>query len=388
MGMGRRVDRLCGLLFSAFGLGLVACGGAGPEASGAAPTRVTPPKRDGADPAKVVEIKEPAPAVDAEAPPVRKDGTIYAESELMGTRFSINLWLDPGRDAADGGAAVREAIAEVDRIEGLASEWIAESELSRFNAAAGGEPIALSPDLFAILQRSTVIAEATSGAFDPTFFAIGDLWSFKPGATPPTQEAIDARLPLVDWRGIELDAAGRGRLRDVGMKVGLGAIAKGYAVDRASALLRGRGFTNHIVEGGGDTFVSGSKGERAWMVGIQRPDGPGTIGALSLENRALVTSGGYQRYFEHDGKRYAHIIDPRTGWPLDEADSAISVSIVADDATDADAYCTAVAVMGPERGMAFVESQPALEAVIIERSGEISLSSGLRERFVPAPPGR
>jgi thiamine biosynthesis lipoprotein len=172
------------------------------------------------------------------------------------------------------------------------------------------------------------------------------------------------------------------------MKVGLGAIAKGYAVDRASALLRGRGFQNHIVEGGGDTFVSGSKGARAWMVGIQRPDGPGTIGALSLENRALVTSGGYQRYFEHDGKRYAHIIDPRTGWPLDEADSAISVSIVADDATDADAYCTAVAVMGPKRGMAFVESQPALEAVIIERSGEISLSSGLRERFVPAPPGR
>ncbi|MCB9704751.1 MAG: FAD:protein FMN transferase [Myxococcales bacterium] len=356
-----------------------------------APTEVA-----GKGPAEHARVRPPEPAkaadadadADQDAPPVRRDGTIYAESELMGTRFSINLWLDPGRRPAEGGRAIQEAFAEIDRIEGLASEWIPTSEISRFSAGAGGPMVPLSDDLLAILRRSKAIAEVSDGAFDPTFFAVGELWSFTPGAQPPDREAIAERLPLVDWRGIELDAAGRrGRLARSGMKIGLGAIAKGYAVDRAARILRDHGFTNHIVEGGGDTYVSGSKGERSWMVGIQRPDGPGSVGAIPLRDRALVTSGGYQRFFEFAGKRYAHILDPRTGWPLDEAESAVSVSVVAVDATDADAYCTAVAVMGPERGMAFVEATPGIDAVIIKRDGSLMVSSGLSERFVTAPPG-
>lgn len=357
---------------------LVACGGSVPAES--AQSWESPPQ------ASVAAKHEASRQISAAPPPVRKDGTLYAESELMGTRFSINLWLEPGKSASEGGAAIRDAIAEVDRIEGLASEWIPASELSQFSARAGLQPMPLSADLFAILDRSRLIAGVTDGAFDPTFLAIGELWTFKPGSRPPAQAAINARLELVDWRAIELDPVGhRGRLKKAGMKVGLGAIAKGYAVDRASALLRERGFANHIVEGGGDTYVSGSKGERTWMVGIQRPEGPGTIGALPLRDRALVTSGGYQRFFEHEGKRYAHILDPRTGWPLDEAESALSVSVVAANAADADAYCTAVAVMGPVRGMAFVESEPGIEAVIIDRSGAVRISAGLREIYVSAP---
>jgi thiamine biosynthesis lipoprotein len=334
-------------------------------------------------------LAAPLPAPPAvQAPPVRRDGTIYAESELMGTRFSINLWLPPGQTAEAAGAAIELAFAEIDRIEGLASEWRPDSELSQLSAAAGGEPRPLSPDLYTLLQRSKVVAEATDGAFDPTFHAVGQLWSFRPGAIPPSAEAIADKLPLVDWREIELTAEGRrGRLRRAGMKLGLGAIAKGYAVDRAAQLLSDRGFTDHIVEGGGDTFVSGTKGGAAWMVGIQRPDGPGSVGALPLQDRALVTSGGYQRYFEHAGRRYSHIIDPRSGWPLDEAASALSVSVLAPDATDADAYCTAVAVMGPARGMEFIESRPELDAVIITHDRQLLISSGLTERFIrpPAP---
>jgi thiamine biosynthesis lipoprotein len=361
---------------------LVACEGA---PSGPAPTRVVPPPPD----PEVVEAKPPAAAQEVDAPPIRKDGTIYAESELMGTRFSINLWVGADGDASAGGEAIHAAIAEVDRIEGLASEWIAQSELSRFSDGAGGPMMELSPDLFALLRRSRELAEASDGAFDPTFYAIGDLWKFEPGSRPPAPEEIEARLALIGWERIELDPESRrGRLQTPGMKVGLGAIAKGYAVDRAAKLLRDRGFADHIVEGGGDTYVSGSKGGQAWVVGIQRPDGPGTVGALPLRDRALVTSGGYQRFFEFDGKRYAHIIDPRTGWPLDEAESALSVSVVAADATDADAYCTAVAVMGPTRGMAFVEATPAVEAVIIDHSGEVRVSTGLREIFVTAPAGK
>ncbi|MEZ4448843.1 MAG: FAD:protein FMN transferase [Nannocystaceae bacterium] len=369
-----------GPLLVALALAWTACEGKGTSTGPTAKTNPAP-----ASPAEAPANTSSAPldGEDGEAPPVRKDGTVYAETEMMGTRFSINVFVDPGRDPRDAGAAIVEALGEVDRIEGLASEWIPESELSRLNAGAGGPMVPLSEDLYAILQRSKVVAEATQGAFDPTFYAVGKLWSFTPGSRPPTAGAIEERLALVGWEGIELAGEGRrGRLRRAGMAVGLGAIAKGYAVDRASQRLKDRGFTNHIVEGGGDTYVSGTKGGKPWMVGIQRPEGPGSVGAVPMQDRALVTSGGYQRFFEFEGKRYAHILDPRTGWPLDEAESALSVSVVAVDATDADAYCTAIAVMGPERGMAYLETRPDLEGVIITRSGEVRVSSGLRERFV------
>lgn len=349
-------------------------------------------------PASPTPAPTPAPvAAPAEPerppPPVRKDGTIYAEAYQMGTRFSINVWVGD-RSPAAAGVAIEAALAEIERIEQIMSEWRPSSELSQFNDAAGGDLRPLSPELFEVLQRSKIVSEATGGAFDPTFHGVGQLWKFEPGAVPPTKEAIAAKLPLVDWRAIELDPnTQRGRLARPGMKVGLGAIAKGYGVDRASQVLKQHGFVDHIVEGGGDTYVSGTKAGALWKVGIQRPDGPGSIAAIPASNRAIVTSGGYQRFLEVDGKRYAHIIDPRTGWPLDEAVSAQSITVLADDATDADAYATAVAVMGPEQGMAFVEAHPQLEAVLLTRTGEVLVSRDLAPTLVwpsdkpPAPPG-
>lgn len=349
-------------------------------------------------PASPTPTPTPAPvAAPAEPerppPPVRKDGTIYAEAYQMGTRFSINVWVGD-RSPATAGVAIEAALAEIERIEQIMSEWRPSSELSQFNDAAGGEPRPLSPELFEVLQRSKIVSEATGGAFDPTFHGVGQLWKFEPGSVPPTKEAIAAKLPLVDWRAIELDPnTQRGRLARPGMKVGLGAIAKGYGVDRASQVLKQHGFVDHIVEGGGDTYVAGTKAGALWKVGIQRPDGPGSVAAIPASNRAIVTSGGYQRFLEVDGKRYAHIIDPRTGWPLDEAVSAQSITVLADDATDADAYATAVAVMGPEKGLAFVEAHPQLEAVLLTRTGEVLVSRDLAPTLVwpdgkaPASPG-
>ncbi|HET6584439.1 MAG TPA: FAD:protein FMN transferase [Nannocystaceae bacterium] len=370
-------------LVSALALALaIACNGdrdtegSAPAASRPAPA--TPPAK---------------PVADAKAPPVRKDGTVFGDGVLMGTSISINVWLDPGRDPADAGAAMNAAFDEIARIEAIMSEWQSTSELSRLNAAAGGEPIPLSPELFFVLKRSKEISEITGGAFDVTFYGVGQLWTFERGAKPPSAAAIAEKVALVNWRGIELDDAEgtpRGRLARPGMKVGLGAIAKGYAVDRASAVLREHGFTNHVVEGGGDTYVSGTKGGKPWMVGVQNPvrEGPGphVIGGLPSSNRAVVTSGDYERYFEYEGRRYAHIFDPRTGYPLEESKSALSVTLVGANATDADAYCTAVAVMGPERGMAFVEERPELEAIIITRTGDVLISTGLQHEFVRAPP--
>lgn len=345
-----------------------------------APSEPTTPSAPPRDPAPLV------PAPSGKAPPVRKDGTVYAESSLMGTHFSINLWVDPDRTPYEAGVAIQAGLDEVARIERLTSEWMSDSELSRLNAAAGGDMMALSPELFAVLARSREVSEITDGTFDVTFYGVGELWSFTPGSKPPSAEAIAARLPLVDWRRIELDAATRrGRLATAGMKVGLGAIAKGYAVDRASDLLKARGFANHVVEGGGDTYASGTKGGKPWMVGVQKPGAKGVVAGLPSTDISVVTSGDYERYFEFEGRRYAHILDPKTGQPLLESQSCKSVTVVAPNATDADAFATAIAVMGPERGMAFVEAQPDLEAVLITHDDRILVSSGLTSSIVWSP---
>lgn len=304
----------------------------------------------------------------------------------MGTHVSINLWLDADRTATEAGEAMQAAFDEIARLETVMSEWQPTSEISRLNAAAGGPAIVISPELFRVLQRSVEVSELSDGAFDVSFHGVGQLWSFEPGARPPPAEQIAAKLPLVDWHAIELDASTRkARLAKSGMMLGLGAIAKGYAVDRASEVLRKRGFFNHVVEGGGDTYVSGTKAGKPWMVGVQDPDRKGVLGALPSTDISVVTSGDYERYFEFEGKRYAHILDPRTGYPLEASKSCKSVTAVAPNATDADAFATAIAVMGPDMGMAFVERTPDLEAILITRDDAVLISSGLRDRFVWAP---
>jgi thiamine biosynthesis lipoprotein len=314
---------------------------------------------------------------------VRSDGTIFAETELMGTRASVNLWIGPGGDAIAGRDAITAAINEMARIEEIASEWREDSDLSRVNRS-NGEPVKVPPELFEILERSAKVSAESNGLFDVTFYAVGQLWKFEPGSRPPTPEAIAERLPSVDWRAVELDPAAKTvRLAKPGMKIGLGAIAKGYAVDRASALLHARGFDNHIVEAGGDTQVSGQKGDKPWRVGVQDPQRPdGRIGHIIAKDQSVVTSGNYARFFVWEGVHYTHILNPRTGWPIPADRTPKSVTMIAPNATDADAYCTAVTVMEPSEGLAFVEAHPALEAVIIGPDDHVYVSSGLSERFV------
>jgi len=347
-------------------LGLLACSRE-PEQAPARTDDPTPPQRDASEAAELV----------------RADGTIYAESELMGTRVSINLWIGKGGDALAASEAITDAIAEIARIEAIASEWQATSDLTRLNQS-NGEPVAIPPELVEILTRASAVSADTGGLFDVSFYGVGQLWSFEPGSRPPSPEAIAERLPLVDWRAIEVDAtAGTATLTKPGMKIGLGAIAKGYAVDKAAALLHSRGFANHIVEAGGDTQVSGQKGDKPWRVGVQDPKQTvGRIGYITARDEAVVTSGNYARFFEWEGVHYTHILDPRTGWPIPADKTPKSVTLVAANATDADAYCTAVSVMEPERGLEFVESRPGLEAIIIGPDDKLYISSGLKDRFV------
>lgn len=331
-----------------------------------------PPAQPAADPRST----EAASA----APEVAADGTIYAEAELMGTRVSMRVWLDDPARAAAAGEAVREAFAEISRIESIASEWQADSELSQLNAAAGGPPRPISRELLAILERARAVSEDTEGRFDVTFHAVGQLWSFKRGARPPSDEAIAAKLPLVNFRKVELEPERKTvRLAEPGMRVGLGAIAKGYAVDEASKLLERRGFSHHIVEGGGDTYARGSKGGQDWQIGVQHPGRGGAIGALKLHDKAVVTSGNYMRYFEWEGRRYTHILDPQTGWPISAESHPKSVTCVADNATDADAYCTALTIMGKDAAMTFVSERPGLDVIVIDHDDTIAVSAGIAD---------
>lgn len=370
--------RRIGSLLVALTAGVVGCGKQSEPAPEQAPPPAPPPAKAPAEPAA------PPPASDD--PPVRKDGTVLASATQMGTRVSINVWVPPGKTPGQAKAALEGAFAEIERIEDIMSEWRPQSELSRFNRTAGGKPVEISPELFHVLERSNAISRASGGAFDVTFHGVGQLWRFSPGSRPPTREAVAEKLKLVDYRKLELDRqASTARLAGPGMKVGLGAIAKGYGVDVATAHLRKAGFGDHIVEAGGDTFVSGTKGGKPWMVGVQAPERQGTAGMLQAKDEAIVTSGDYQRFFEFEGKRYAHILDPRTGWPVEESRAPKSTSCISPNATDADGYCTAVSVMGPEAGLKFAEQQDDLEVVIIKRDGEVLVSSGLRDRFTPTP---
>ena len=193
-------------------------------------------------------------------------------------------------------------------------------------------------------------------------------------------------MPLIDYRRLEVDVAkSTAFLKQKGMRVHLGGIGKGYAVDRAAAILRGRGINDFMIQSGGDLYVAGRRGDRAWRAGIQDPRGPeGTsFAAMDLTDSAFTTSGDYERFFMKDGHRYHHIIDPDTGLP---ATGSRSVTIVARTATLADALDTGIFILGPEKGMALIERLNGVEGVIVTGSNNVLVSSGLAGRLVLRSP--
>ena len=307
----------------------------------------------------------------------RGDGSprvVRDERLKMGTRFEIQVVVS---DASAGRAAVEAAYLEIDRVEQLLSEWRETSEISEVNRRAGQAAVPVGPDLFAVVERASEISEITDGAFDVTFAACGGIWSVRERRIPTGGE-IEACLPHVDFRRLDLDAAASTiRLPAEAMRIGIAGIGKGYGVDRAAEVLEAHGIRDYIVDGGGDIRVAGRNVNRPWVVGIADPRREGQLYAtLDARAGAIVTSGDYQRYFEQDGVRYHHILDPATGRP---ARRAVAVTVVASTATDADALATGLFVLGPERGIEIVEGQPGVEALIFGPDLAIHLSSGFPE---------
>ena len=304
----------------------------------------------------------------------------------MGSLLTVTVWT---ADQPAAVSAIADVFREFDRLEDLMSTWRAGSDVLRLNAAAGMGPVRLSPEVIEVLAIARRYSELSGGKFDVTFAALSGLWRFDQDldGVVPDPAAVAARLPLIAWQDLVVDrAAGTAELRRKGMSVNLGGIGKGYAVDRATAILRRHGFGDFLVQAGGDMYVAGHPKGRAWRLGIQDPRGPGDtpFAVLELSNATFSTSGDYERFFMKDGRRYHHIIDPATGQP---AMASRSVTLVTSKAVAADALSKAVFILGPEAGLRLIERLPGVEGVIVGAHNEVRVSSGLKGRLILlAPP--
>ena len=305
----------------------------------------------------------------------------------MGSTLRVSAWTD---DRAAALEAFEQVFAEFTRLERLMSTWISDSDIVRVNRGAGGEPVRVSAEVRDVLTIAQEISEWTGGTFDVTFGALSGLWKFDhdQDQSIPDMREVRRRLPFIDYRAVRINvAAGTVQLARAGMSIHLGGIGKGYAIDRAAAILRGRGIDNFLIQSGGDLYAGGSNNGRAWRLGIQDPRGaPNRIFAeVELSDGAISTSGDYERYFVKNGTRYHHILDPATGEP---ARGARSVTIVANRAVIADGLATGVFIMGPTAGMALIEQRPDVEGVIVSDRGDVLISAGLRGKLLlmSAPP--
>jgi thiamine biosynthesis lipoprotein len=303
----------------------------------------------------------------------------------MGSELRLTAWASDEPATLSAFAAVFD---EFERLDALMSVWRDGSDVLRLNAAAGRQPVHVSPEVLEVLRAAQQMSAWTGGKFDVTFGALSGLWKFDHDQDNrvPDPEEVRKRLPLIDYQAVVIDEpAGTVYLRHAGMRVHLGGIGKGYAVDRAAQILRGRGVQNFLVQAGGDLYAGGMRGNRPWRAGIHDPRGNDrTFAAVDVTDHAFSTSGDYERYFISQGRRYHHILDPDTGQP---ARGCRSVTILARTATLADGLSTGVFVLGPEAGMALIERLPAVEGVIVSDSNEVLVSSGLRGQLqLLAPP--
>ena len=294
---------------------------------------------------------------------------------LMGTVVEIRV-LDDG--AGRYRQAVSAAFAEMLRIEKLMSPHLPESDISRISAAT--KPVEVSAETLEVLQTALLVAAASDGAFDAGLGRLIRLWGFAEGEPAlPSADAITLALEGVGPNSLKIEADKIHKLFPR-LAVDLGGVAKGYAIDRAIDILAAAGIKHATVNAGGDMRLLGDRSGSLWRIGIQHPRQPGQIlASLNLADRAVVTSGDYERTFEQEGVRYHHILDPRSGYP---AAGCQSVTVVARKAAYADAMATAVFVLGPERGLFLLQNSPRAEGMIVAADGSVKVSTGLQEVIV------
>ncbi len=311
--------------------------------------------------------------------PMQSEPVVVKRAQMqMGTLVSITV---VARNEAVAHAAATAGFAEIRRLEELLSTWISSSELSRVNASAGIKPIHVSTETLTVVHRAMQAAEMTDGGFNIAIGPAVEAWSVTDGQRIPTESELDALRPLVDLQAVHVDVREQTIYLDkAGMRIDVGGIGKGYAADQAVEALRRAGAIAGVVALSGDIKTFGRMpGGKKFPVGIQHPRKDGSVLAwIDLEDEAISTAGDYERFFERDGVRYHHILDPRT---LQPARSCQSVTVVAREGIWADGLDTGIFVMGVELGMQLVEALPDVEAIIVDAEGHVHVSSGLRDRI-------
>ncbi len=291
---------------------------------------------------------------------------------IMGTNIRAEVW-----HASDdiGQKAVLAVMQEMERINQAMSPYIESSELSQVNLKATKEPVAISQELFDLLKLSVALSEETKGAFDITFASVGFLYNYRE-QQKPSQSDVENLLSAINYEHVVLDDEQRTVFfKHPNVKIDLGGIAKGHAVDNAVKILRDMGIEHALVTAGGDTKLLGDRKGRPWIVGIKDPRKSNKQAiVLPLENTALSTSGDYERYFEEDGQRYHHILSPQTGKSAQEVQS---VSIIGERSTLNDALSTAVFVLGVVDGMNLINRTPGYDAIIIDNQRKVHYSNEL-----------
>ena len=295
--------------------------------------------------------------------------------KLMGSRFDITV---VAMDSIKADQYIDLAVQEISRIEKLISSWDPASETSRINRNAGIEPVRVDKELFDLIKRSLAISRLTDGAFDITYASMDKIWKFDGSMTEmPTVEAIRNSVSRVGFGKIVLDESNfTVFLPEAGMKIGFGAIGKGYAADKAKKMLIDYGVQAGIINASGDMNTWGKQpNDEDWKVAITNPMDKGkAFGLVPVRQGAVVTSGDYEKYVEFNGIRYTHIIDPKTGYP---AHGVISSTVFAPSAELADALATSLFVMGVDVGIARINQLPNVECILIDEDGNIHTSDNI-----------
>jgi len=306
-------------------------------------------------------------------PPVLA-GWLGETRDMMGTEVSVFLWSEDPQVGEQALAAVFDEAARIDR---LMSTYKDDSEISRINRLAANTPVQVGEELSQLIQRSLDISILTLGAFDITYDSVGQHYDFRSRRRPDSM-TVESERGNIDYRFVELDkAAGTIAFAQQGVRINLGGIAKGYVVERGVDILRRHGVENAIVTAGGDSRLLGDRRGRPWMVGIRDPRNDGQVAiSVPLVDEAISTSGDYERYFDEDGIRYHHIIQPRTGQPASGVQSA---TVIGPDAVITDALSTSVFVMGVKDGLTLIATLPDYDSIVIDSESRVYYSDGLQQ---------
>ncbi|MFT7245518.1 MAG: thiamine biosynthesis lipoprotein [Candidatus Azotimanducaceae bacterium] len=293
-------------------------------------------------------------------------------ASIMGTEIHVELW---HTDAVLACEAVADVMAEMHRIDEAMSPYIETSLLSQLNIKGADGFVDVGAELFGLINRSQGYAILTGGAFDVTYASAGRYYDYRKGQKPDP-DTLRVAVEAINYRHLELDHRNHAiRFHHEHLYVDLGGIAKGHAVDRAIKILRDLGVEQAMVSAGGDSRILGDRLGEPWVVGVRDPrNANAQIVVLPLMNASVSTSGDYERFFEEDGVRYHHIIDPKSG---DSARSVMSVTIIGAETTATDALSTSVFVMGVDKGIALIDRLIGIDAIVVDGAGNVHTSEGL-----------